>query len=225
MMKQATKKKLTAAESTEPVPGLRLRKKAAQKAEILGAAMQLLERNGFDGCRIEDIANVANVSLKTVYNYFPNKKSILVDLLREDRLVMQSAYEEIIAKPPSDLAEALARIIHADVGDVVTPQKKRLWRELLAAEMRTHENADDDFEKNREVYTHYVKTILLHYRKKGKLSPKIDIDVAVHIIYGVMAHNFRQYCAIDDITPRDLLDSTRKQMKVLLMPWCVPIAT
>ena len=181
--------------------------------------MQLLRDRGYADCRMEDIANIANVSLKTVYNYFPTKQSILVDLLREDRLIMRSAYEEIANNPPDDLAEALSRIIHADIGDVITPQKKKLWRELLAAEIRTHESADDDFEKNRQIYTHYVKLILLHFRRKGKLSPKVNIDVAIEMIYGIMAYNFRQYCAIETMKPEDLLAVTRRQMKLLLVPW------
>jgi AcrR family transcriptional regulator len=204
---------------TKPVEGLRSRKKAQQRVELLGAAAELLRDRGFDEMRIEDIANTANVSLKTVYNYFPSKQSILIELLREDRQRMLAAYEEIASNPPGDLAKALALIIHADIGDVVTARKKKLWRELLAAETKSHSKPGDEFEKNREVFKDFVRRILLHFRKKQELSSKVDIDVAVEMIYAIMAFNFRQYCATQSMTPDEFLAITKKQMNLMLMDW------
>jgi AcrR family transcriptional regulator len=209
------------AESADRPVGLRHRKKQQQRNEILAAAMELLRERGYDKCRIEDIASVANVSLKTVYNYFASKQAILIELLRDDRLRIRGAYDEIAKAPPDDIAEALARLLHADVGDVVGADNKKLWRELLAAETRTHEKQGDEFEKNREIFTDYVRSILLHFRKCGKLSPAVRIDLAVDMIYAIMAFNFRQYCAIEEMTPAELLKTTRKQMKLLLAPWTV----
>jgi AcrR family transcriptional regulator len=204
---------------TKPEEGLRSRKKARQRLDLLNAATDLLRDRGYEETRIEDIANAANVSLKTVYNYFPSKQSILIELLREDRKKMLGAYEEIASDPPDDLAKALSLIIQADIGDVTTARSKKLWRELLAAETRSHIKPGDEFEKNREVFLSFLRRILVHFRKKGLLSEKVSVDVAVEMIYGIMAYNFRQYCASDSMTPSDFLKVTRKQMNLLLMNW------
>jgi AcrR family transcriptional regulator len=157
--------------------------------------------------------------MKTVYNYFPSKQSILIELLREDRLRAKSAYEAIASDPPSDLAEALARLIHADVGDVATPQSKKLWRELLAAETRSHEKPGDEFEKTRDIFLHYVREILVYFRKKEELSPRVSIPVAMKMVYSILAYNFREYCATESMTPEDLYAATKKQIKLLLIAW------
>lgn len=204
---------------TKPVEGLRSRKKAQQKADLLAAAAELLRDRGYDEMRMEDIATTADVSLKTVYNYFSSKQSILIELLREDRQRMLAAYEAIASNPPGDLAKALALIIHADIGDVITARKKKLWRELLAAETKSHSKPGDDFEKNREIFMDFVRRILLHFRKRQDLSSKVDIDVAVEMIYAIMAFNFRQYCATQSMTPDEFLAMTKKQMTLMLMDW------
>jgi AcrR family transcriptional regulator len=203
----------------KPEEGLRSRKKALQRQELLTAAMELLSDRGYEETRIEDIAKAANVSLKTVYNYFPSKQSILIEILREDRVRMLDEYEAIASNPPKDVNKALLAMIQADIGDVVTPHRKKLWRELLAAETRSHDQQDDDFEKNREVFMDFLRRILLHFRKSGVLSERVNASIAAPMIYAIMAYNFRQYCAIEEMSPEDLLDLTSKQFQLLLASW------
>lgn len=48
------------------------------REQILKAARRLFKEKGYDNTMIEDIADKANVSKATLYNYFPNKESLLV---------------------------------------------------------------------------------------------------------------------------------------------------
>lgn len=204
---------------TKPDAGLRSRKKALQRQELLNAAMELLSDHGYDETRIEDIARAANVSLKTVYNYFPSKQSIVVEILREDRARMLGEYDSIARNPPKDVTNALLAIIEADIGDVVTPRRKKLWRELLAAETRSHDHQDDDFDKNREVFMGFLRRILHYFVDTGVLSNKINASVCATMIYAIMAFNFRQYCAVEGMSPDEVLAMTRKQIGLLLNSW------
>ncbi|MCV0402866.1 MAG: TetR/AcrR family transcriptional regulator [Chloroflexi bacterium] len=60
--------------------GLRDRKKHRQREAIVDAAIQLFEERGIDGTSVEDIAEAVDVSRATVFNYFPYKEAILVEI-------------------------------------------------------------------------------------------------------------------------------------------------
>jgi AcrR family transcriptional regulator len=63
--------------TTEPVEGLRARKKRERREAIAAAAMALFLERGFDAVTVADIARAADVAEKTVYNYFPAKEDLV----------------------------------------------------------------------------------------------------------------------------------------------------
>src|SRR4051794_28605337 len=63
-----------AAES--PEPGLRERKKARTRELIAETARDLFVEHGFERVTVSEIARAADVSQKTVFNYFPTKEDI-----------------------------------------------------------------------------------------------------------------------------------------------------
>jgi len=69
--------------------GLRARKKRQTRAVIAAAAMDLFQSRGFDAVTIADIAVAADVSRKTVFNYFPAKEDLVFNegQARRDALV------------------------------------------------------------------------------------------------------------------------------------------
>ncbi|WP_414551360.1 TetR/AcrR family transcriptional regulator [Anabaena sp. CCY 0017] len=53
---------------------------AQTRTRILQAAQKLFASKGFDGTTTRDLAQAANVAEGTLFRYFPNKKSILVEV-------------------------------------------------------------------------------------------------------------------------------------------------
>ncbi|HEY3506149.1 MAG TPA: TetR family transcriptional regulator [Actinocatenispora sp.] len=62
-------------------PGLRERKKRATRQQISDIATGLFLERGFDGVTVADVARAADVSTKTVFNYFPRKEGLFLDRL------------------------------------------------------------------------------------------------------------------------------------------------
>ena len=56
---------------------MRERKKEATKAGILNSAVELINKNGFAETTMQLISKKADVALRTLYNYFPSKESIV----------------------------------------------------------------------------------------------------------------------------------------------------
>ncbi|MCK8677474.1 TetR/AcrR family transcriptional regulator [Streptomyces lichenis] len=59
--------------------GLRERKKRQTRQHISDTATLLFLQRGFDAVTIGEIARVADVSVNTVYNYFPAKEDLFLD--------------------------------------------------------------------------------------------------------------------------------------------------
>lgn len=192
-------------------------KKERRRSDLLDAAADLFRKVGFESTRMEDVAVAANVSPKTVYNYFENKQRLLIEFLERDRTGLIPAYEEVIANPSPTLAETLARLIHADIGNVISGSDKTLWREVLAAELRSHQSGEDGFAANRSVFLRFIRRVIVQF--KGAEQLVVPTSVAVEMVYALSSYNFREYCANDKLAPGDMLKLAHLHMRHLVEGW------
>lgn len=59
-------------------PGLRERKKARTRAEIRSCALRLFLAQGYEATTVQQIAEAADVSLSTLFRYFPTKAQLVL---------------------------------------------------------------------------------------------------------------------------------------------------
>ena len=195
---------------------LRDRKKATQRTNLLRIAYELFLKEGFDQVRLEDIAFHANVSVPTFYNYFSNKRDLLIAILMQDRKDGAPSYEKVLANPPADPGDAVAELIYANVFIIRSPSDKRLWREIFAAVALSHDREQDAFNRNHQSFKTYIKRLLQHFVEKQVLPPDYPLDLASDLIFALNAQNLRRLAASKCCTPEDIRDLTRRQMRLLL---------
>jgi hypothetical protein len=84
---------------------LRERKRALTREAILGAAERLFEERGFDNVTVAEIADAANVSVKTLFVYFRSKE----DLVFTDTWLLDRCLDALGQRPPgTSPGEAIA---------------------------------------------------------------------------------------------------------------------
>lgn len=76
--------------------GLRERKKQQMRQRIAGIAARLFAERGFERVSMTEIASAAEVSEQTVYNYFPTKTHLLLDL---DESLRADLHAAIVDRP------------------------------------------------------------------------------------------------------------------------------
>ena len=86
---------------------------ADKRRIILDAAVRVFARQGFNGCRVSDIADEAGVAYGLVYHYFRSKDEVLDTLFLERWNVMLEAIRETDARdiPPREKLYAIASFI------------------------------------------------------------------------------------------------------------------
>ena len=91
-------------------PSRRSQLKSDRRAQLLSAAERLFAERGFLAVRLEDIGAAAGVSGPAIYRHFPNKESLLVELLVGISTRLLAGAQEVRARN-ADPAAALEGLI------------------------------------------------------------------------------------------------------------------
>ncbi len=112
--------------------GLRERQKADRTHRILEAASRLFRDQGYGAIRIEDIAQAAEVSVGTLYNYFTNKGDLLLAIVSMEVEEVLESGKSVVANPPSDIARALRVLLGIYYDHSLFYLSKEMWRTAMA---------------------------------------------------------------------------------------------
>ncbi|MEU4360277.1 TetR family transcriptional regulator [Promicromonospora sp. NPDC023987] len=96
--------------------GLRERRKRATRKLLIDTAVEMFLAHGFDAVTIADIARVCDISPTTVFNYFPTKESLVLDL--PDTLV--DVFRAELGDPGTTPLQAMRRILAGELDNLIS---------------------------------------------------------------------------------------------------------
>jgi AcrR family transcriptional regulator len=120
--------KRTAPAAIEGIPGLRERKKARLRQQIIDTAIRLFRKQGYEKTRVDDIVRILEISQPTFFRYFPSKDAVLRD-------VGQRGFECIAERLKSELSteasteDRLRRLYHSLAGEA--ENDRPLWQAVV----------------------------------------------------------------------------------------------
>jgi AcrR family transcriptional regulator len=114
---------------------------------IEGACIRILEREGVDALTTNRIAEVAGVSIGSLYQYYPNKEAIVKSLYREalEKDLSAPTMKAFRARVQATISEKSFRETLADFLDAVIDRHRRMLR--LAPRYYTENLRDYDVDK------------------------------------------------------------------------------
>ena len=112
--------------------GLRERQKQRRDRQIVEAAAGLFREAGYAEVKIETIAAAADVAIGTIYNYYQNKGDLLLAILAMEVNEVLNAGEAVVARPPSDVEQAVDRLFAIYLEHSLVYLSKAMWRHAMA---------------------------------------------------------------------------------------------
>jgi AcrR family transcriptional regulator len=113
-----------AQEAGVPPAGLRAWKKARTRLTISNIATGLFMRDGFEAVTVAQIAAAAEVSVKTVFNYFPSKEELFFDRVED---VIGALVDAVVERPAG---ATVVGALHGVLADRLAPFDPDGWRRL-----------------------------------------------------------------------------------------------
>jgi AcrR family transcriptional regulator len=184
---------------------------------ILFAAGDLFSRKGFDQTSLEEIAAAAELSVPTIYSYFPSKSDLLLGLLDEDKRDMVRAVEHVLKSPPKNVIDALVSLVMTQLRCGYDPRQKSVWREILAAALRCSPDRREEFLRLLDLSAEPVERLLRALQKSDLIRPKLDIQSAARAVDAISRNCFRLYLMRERATIQDLEKLVRADVETLVV--------
>jgi AcrR family transcriptional regulator len=136
-------------------PGLRERKKKQTRRTIRDTALRLFAERGFDGVTLVEIAQEANVSVATLFNYFPRKEDLVYAGMEAYEAALLTAIRE--REPGESVLGAFGRFV-LDLGGLLASREPDA-AERLAAITRVITESPELLAREREVLAQYTESL------------------------------------------------------------------
>jgi len=202
---------------------LRNKKKKQTRNTILEATKHLIETKGFEFVTTRLIAETAEISYQTLYNYFPTKTDILTELLRKHLVGSEETYQQIVRTFSGELIRSLQELNRLRFNFVLSNSEganeyldtltKIFFGTKLNERLSLIESLD---QSGAEQY----QAILALTKGMGLLREDTDIQLMAHTLWIISAYAVRNFL-ISETEPDGsiFLESLNLQTTQLVKPY------
>lgn len=192
--------------------GLRARQKADKNRRILEAAAQLFHKVGYDAARLEDIANLAEVSVGTFYNYFENKGDLLLATVSMEVEEVLESGKRVVASPPPDAADALKQLITTYFDHSLVYLSKEMWRTAMALSIQ---QPTTPFSRRYTALDGMLRdqvcALISRLQDNGHARRDVDARAIGEVIFNNLNLMFTEFAKNDQMSVEDLKITVTRQ--------------
>jgi TetR/AcrR family transcriptional regulator, fatty acid metabolism regulator protein len=150
-----------------------------KRRALLGAAVRVFARSGYQGARVGDIAEEAGVAHGLLYHYFDSKEAVLRAIFRENWGLLLERFRavETADEPADQKLEGLAKIL------------LRTWRNdpdlvtVMVREVARSRHLREEVDAVREAFA-IVERIVRQGQEQGSFRRDLDPRFASWLLYG-----------------------------------------
>ena len=164
--------------------GLRDRKKARRRDDIVAAAIELFGRKGVDATTIAEIAAACEVSAPTVFNYFGSKDGLLVAIIEDGtrRKRETGSLRPVLRDVPLiDVVVDLFSRISQETLDIAS---RRVWRYAEASVIRRPETElSARYRNTSRLLVDAIAARLDAYALRTRSGAEMDVRVLARMLH------------------------------------------
>ena len=196
--------------------GLREKQKADRDRRILWAAARLFRDEGYDRTKIETIAEQAEVSIGTVYNYYQNKGDLLVAIVSMEVNEVLNAGEALLAAPPKDVGTAIDTLLAIYLDHSLVYLDKDMWRNAMAISTRQPTSPfGRAYQDLDERLAAQVCALIEGLQEAGKVRAEVDAQAVGEMLFNNTNMMFTIYVKTEAMSLTALKAATARQNRPL----------
>jgi len=197
--------------SGREVPGLRERKKARLRQQIIDTSIRLFRKQGYENTRVEDIVQILEISQPTFFRYFPSKDAVLREVGRrgfscikehlETELSSDATTEERLRR----MYEGMAREVESD---------RPLWRAVVLSGAMDPVRSPE-IRRPEEITVSLLRDILAQGQKRREITKSFPVSFLAEFMEGLYTTVVRRW-AVGLSGPQDLTQRVRSTVDFFL---------
>ena len=192
-------------------PGLRERKKARLRQEIIDTSIRLFRKHGYENTRVEDIVQVLEISQPTFSRYFPSKDAVLHEVGRRGFSCMKDHLRTELSSNATT-TERLRRMYDTLAGEVESDRP--LWRAVVLSGAMDPVRCPE-IRRPEEVAVSVLKDVLAEGQERGEIAKGFPASQLAEFMEGLYTTVVRRW-AVDLSGPHSLRERVASAVEFFL---------
>jgi AcrR family transcriptional regulator len=169
---------------------------------------------------MEAIAEVAEVGIATVYNYFGTKGRLLADILQPDFEQLYEQGEALLSKPPNGPRSGILALINVYQRFQGNWKRKDLLIAILGPGLSAEPALDELSTDAESKVKKQLRDLLSEYQNSNKIRKGIDIDDASLIIFYIFNQHFIQFISTESAEFSEMKEAMDRQIGFIVSAIC-----
>jgi AcrR family transcriptional regulator len=197
--------------SNAEIPGLRERKKARLRQQIIDTSIRLFRKRGYENTRVDDIVQVLEISQPTFFRYFPSKDAVLREVGRRGFACIKEHLETELSSDAS-MADRLRRMYQGMAREVESDRP--LWRAVVLSGAMDPVRSPE-MRRPEEVAVSLLREILAEGQRRGEITRTFPVTHLAEFMEGLYTTTVRRW-AVDLTGPHSLSERVRSAVEFFL---------
>jgi len=196
---------------------LRERQKMERHRRIVSSAASLFGEIGYEQASMEAIADRAEVSKGTIYNYYRNKGELLLAIVTMEAKDTHDIGQSIIEDERIAPRKAILDLIDIYVGEPMKLMGKATWRQAIAMSILQPESSfgQQYAEMDRKLGAQLVELILT-LRSRGCFANVADLPALADVLFNNINMMFTLFMSDDMMSLEELKRNLARQTIAVL---------
>jgi AcrR family transcriptional regulator len=209
--RQPRRRSRVAGANSKETLGLRERKKARLRQQIIDTSIRLFRKHGYENTRVEDIVQLLEISQPTFFRYFPSKDAVLREVGRrgfsciKDHLETELSSDVTTAQRLRRMYEGMAREVESD---------RPLWRAVVLSGAMDPVRSPE-MRRPEEIAVSLLRAILAEGQKRGEITKAFPVAHLAEFMEGLYTTVVRRW-AVDLSGPHSLSERVRSALAFFL---------